>query len=80
MKRTVKRILPQWNKDIKKALIQRDMSVTELAAGLGISRVYCSQIINNIIQADAAPGMASRIGDYLGVPYPNVEVTEEVAN
>ena len=69
----MKRTLPKWNKEIKKALIDRDMSVTELASELGISRVYCSQIINNIIQADAAPGVAARIGDYLEVPYPYVE-------
>lgn len=69
----MKRTLPKWNKEIKKALIDMDMSVTELASELGISRVYCSQIINNIIQADAAPGMAARIGGYLEVPYPYVE-------
>ena len=67
------RILPQWNKELKKALIDRDMSVTEMASQMGISRTYASQLINNIIQADAAPGMAKKIGDFLGVPYPYKE-------
>lgn len=70
----MKRTLPMWNKEIKKALIDRDMSVTELAAELGISRVYASNIVNGRICADAAPGIAERVGDYLGVPYPYMEV------
>ena len=72
----MKRTLPKWNKEIKKALIDRDMSITELASELGISRVYASQIINNIIRTDAAPGMAARIGDYLGVPYSHMEAAK----
>lgn len=70
----MKRTLPKWNKELKKALIDRDMTVTELAAELGISRVYASNIVNGVIRADAAPGIAARIGEYLEVPYPYMEV------
>lgn len=61
-----KRVLSPWCKDVKKMLIDLDMSVTELAEKTGISRPYTSGIINGRL---IAPELASRIGDTIGVPY-----------
>lgn len=58
---------PQWAKDCKKELIQREMRVGDLADGLGVSREYVSTIING---RRIAPEMAKRICEFLGVTYP----------
>lgn len=64
------RRLPQWNKDIKKELIQRDMTVTDLSSKMGVTREWLSSIINNRV---IAPEMARKIGMCLGIPYPDEE-------
>jgi len=66
----VARRLPQWNKDVKKELIQRDMTVTDLSSKMGVTREWLSSIINNRV---IAPEMARKIGMYLGIPYPDEE-------
>ncbi len=62
----MKRKLSPWCKDVKKKLIDLDMSVTELAEEAGISRPYTSGIING---RTIAPELAVRIGKAIGVPY-----------
>lgn len=60
---------PQWAKDCKKELIQREMRVSDLANGLGVSREYVSTILSG---RRIAPEMAERICTFLGVEYQNV--------
>lgn len=62
----MKRKLSPWCKDVKKKLIDLDMSVTELAEKTGISRPYTSGVVNGRI---VAPELAARIGKAIGVPY-----------
>lgn len=61
-----KRILPPWCKDVKKAMIDKDLNVTQLSEMAGISRVYASGIING---RTVAPELAEKIGKTIGVPY-----------
>ena len=42
----MKRILPKWCKDAKKAMIDKDMSVDDLAKETGRTRVYISAVLN----------------------------------
>ena len=46
-----KRTLPKWCKDAKKALIDRDMSVTDLARELDYSREHISAVINDTVRS-----------------------------
>ncbi len=57
--------LSDWAKDCRKAMIDRNnMSVTELAEALGISRTVISAVINCSRQSD---DVRQRICDYLNV-------------
>ena len=60
----MRRILIPWCKDVKKALIDKDMTVTDLAFEMKISREYVSGVINGRV---IAPEIAARIGEYLGI-------------
>lgn len=67
---TQRRILPQWCKEAKCALINRDMKVVDLAEALGISRTYTSQVVNGM---SYAPEIAQKISAELNLtaPYPS---------
>ena len=60
-----KRKLPEWCKEAKIAMIRKDdMSVTELAAAIGVHRSYVSGVLNGRINA---PEIAQKITNYLGL-------------
>lgn len=60
----MKRVVPDWGKEVKKVLIDRDMSITELAKELDLSRSHVTNVING---AFVFPEIQQRICDYLGV-------------
>lgn len=63
----MKRILPDWSKEAKIALIRRDMTVTELSDIVGISRCYVSRVVNG---TTVAPEIAERISKVLEITIP----------
>lgn len=60
----MKRTLPLWCKEVKKTLIDKDMSVTELSQNIGLSRVYVSGVVNGRVYA---PEIAALISRELGI-------------
>lgn len=54
----VKRKLSPWCKEVKKTLIDRDMTVTDLCDQVGMCRNYVSRTING---ASYAPALAETI-------------------
>lgn len=60
-----KKILPVWNRRVKKALIDRNMTVKELAVLIGYSTVYTSNVVNGkIVNATKAE---EKISEVLGL-------------
>ncbi len=57
--------MPLWAKEAKKALIDKDMSITDLADALGMNRVYLSSVINGRVLSSQAK---EKILSYLGLP------------
>ena len=37
-----KRVQPEWGKEVRKVLIERDMSINDLAESIGMSRTHVS--------------------------------------
>lgn len=68
----MKRVLPLWCKEAKKALVDKDMNVSELSEEIGLSRVYVSGVVNGRVYA---PEIAARIGKALEL---NVEYTQNI--
>lgn len=60
----MKRILPKWCKDAKKAMIDKDMSVEELAQLTGRTRVYISAVLNG---RQSAQTVMQEISDILNI-------------
>ncbi|MCC8157497.1 MAG: helix-turn-helix domain-containing protein [Oscillospiraceae bacterium] len=58
------RKLSPWCKQAKIVMIEKDISVPELADYLGMSRSYISTILNGRIYSEPA---VKRISDYLGI-------------
>ena len=56
----VKRKLSPWCKEVKKTLIDRDMTVTDLCDQVGMCRNYVSRTING---ASYAPALAETISE-----------------
>lgn len=61
-KRTRK--LSDWGKEVVKTLIDRDMTVDDLAKGINLSRSYVGNVING---AQDYPNVREKICDYLGI-------------
>ena len=59
-----KRDLPTWCKDAKKELIERDMTVTQLAQDVGMTREHISAVINDKVRS---PNTQKIICEHLGV-------------
>ena len=57
--------LSPWCKAAKKALIDRDMTVTDLARALGMTREYTSSVLNGSRPVGKA---VRKISDYLNIP------------
>lgn len=58
------RVLSPWCKEVKKTLIDRDMTVTDLADRSELSRPYVSGVVNGRV---IAPEIAARISEVLGI-------------
>ncbi len=60
-----KKQLPVWNRKVKKALIDRNLTIKELAEIVGYSTVYVTNIVNGkIVNATRAE---EKINDALGL-------------
>ncbi len=59
------RKLSPWCKEAKKALIDRDMEIGEVAEELGMSRPYVSSILNGRVYSPVA---VKKISDLLHIP------------
>lgn len=57
------KIIP-WCKEVKKAMIDRDMSIADLAAELNLSSAYITRIINGTF---IIPETKKRISKYLDI-------------
>jgi len=60
----LKRPIPDWGKEVKKALIDRDMDIKALANEIGFCREYVSLCINGQKKSD---DLKKKICDYLNV-------------
>lgn len=60
----MKRKLSPWCKEVKKAMIDRDMSMADLAAELNLSSAYVTRIINGTF---IIPETKKRISKYLDI-------------
>lgn len=60
------RKLSPWCKKVKKKLIDLDMTTTELAEVIGLSRGHVSAVVNGRSYSASAVKL---ISDYLNVPY-----------
>ena len=58
------KVLSPWCKQVKKELIDRDMSISDLAEQVGISRQYASEIVHGRRYAEPA---VKAISDYLNI-------------
>ncbi len=58
------KILSPWCKQAKKELIDRDMTVSELAKAIGKSREYTSAVVNGRIYSEPA---VKAISDVLNI-------------
>lgn len=55
--------IPEWGKEVKKVLIDKDMSVTDLANELGLTREYVSKILNGSVRGgDVKTRILERLG------------------
>ena len=60
----MKRVIPPWGKEVKKALIDRDMTVTDLAAKINLSKSHVANVVNGRFDF---PEVRQRINSYLGI-------------
>lgn len=60
--------LSPWCKAVKKALIDNDMGIKDLAAATGFSRAYVSSIVNN--KRVGCFDAERKISEAVGVKYP----------
>lgn len=60
------RKLSPWCKKVKKKLIDLDMTTTELAEVIGLSRGHVSAVVNG---RSYSANTVKLISDYLNVPY-----------
>ena len=56
--------LGDWNKEVRKALIDNGMSVTELAKLIGISRAY---LYRTLSESEPSQATIDKVSDVLGV-------------
>lgn len=57
--------IPKWGKEVKKRLIDRDLTVADLAGQIGASRIFVSNVIHgNQYSAD----MITKISRELDIP------------
>lgn len=61
----MKRVLSPWCKAVKKAMIDENMDVMDLASGVNFTREYTSSVINGRVISDTARRV---ISDFLNIP------------
>lgn len=61
----MKKVLSPWCKEAKKAMIDKDMSIAELADKLDLSTPYVTRILNGTFNI---PDTQQRISKYLDIP------------
>lgn len=59
------RPLPQWCKNVKIELVRRDMSISDLAKLVGLTKQYTSGIVSGRNYSEAA---VKNISDALNIP------------
>ena len=63
----MKRVLPVWCKEMKKALIDKDMTVTQLSEEIHVNRTMVSCVLSG---RTVSPEVAEIISKHLGVKIP----------
>jgi len=58
-------VVPKWGKEVKKKLIDRDLTVAQLATELGCSRIYLSNVIHG---HQYSSDTVTKVSELLGVP------------
>lgn len=58
------RKLPAWCKRVKIRLIEKDITISQLATAIGVTRQYASAIINGRVIAEP---VIKKISDYLEI-------------
>ncbi|HBF2507410.1 helix-turn-helix domain-containing protein [Clostridioides difficile] len=59
-----KKCLPKWSKEVKKAMIDRDLKLDDLSEELGLSKYHLSAVINDRLKS---PNAKEAICKYLEV-------------
>ena len=62
----MKREMSNWEKEVRKALIDKNMNMTDLADQLGVSSCYLYDILND---NRPAVNMRQKINNYLGIEW-----------
>lgn len=57
--------LPDWCKNAKIAMIEQDLSISQLAEKTGMARPYVSSIVNGRVYSEKA---VKSISDFLHIP------------
>lgn len=70
----MKRILPDWCKDAKKAMIDKDMDINDLVEQTGRSRVYISAVLNG---RQTAQPIMQEISDILNIKMDTARYTNK---
>ncbi len=68
----MEKVMSLWSKHAKCELINRDMTVDELAGAIGKSREYTSAVVNGRIIAEPA---IKAISDVLNIPEAGITTT-----
>ena len=56
---------PRWGKEVKKALIDNDLSIADLAVTLDYSRIYLSNVIHG---RDYSSEIVTKVSIQLNIP------------
>ncbi len=68
----MEKVMSLWSKHAKCELINRDMTVDDLAEAIGKSREYTSAVVNGRIRAEPA---IKAISDVLNIPEAGITAT-----
>ena len=69
--------LTPWCENVKIAMIERELSVQDLADAIGMSRVYTSALINGRVQSEATMKL---ISDTLNIESPEKRKSDYLCN
>ncbi len=57
--------IDDWGIEVKKRLIEKQISITEFANILDVTRPYLNNVINGSVNSE---GLQARINEYLSIP------------